>query len=57
MELSDEAAERMRRYLQTKPKDRHGPRSYRFEDLGLDRDEVRQSFAVYMKHFDVPEED
>lgn len=56
LSLSEEAASRMRAYLVAKPKDRHGPRSYRFEDLGLDRAETRRNFERYMKHFDIPEE-
>lgn len=57
MKLSDEAAERIRAYLDSKPKGRHGGRSYRFEDLGVDLQEMRQTLAPYMARFDVPEED
>jgi hypothetical protein len=56
IELTDEAAGRMRAYLDARPKDRHGAHSYRFEDLGLDRDEMRTRYAAYMDRFAVAEE-
>lgn len=55
--LGDEAAERMRAYLEAKPKGRHGGGSYRFEDTGLDLAETRARLSNYMQRFDVPEED
>ena len=56
LELTDDSAARMRRYLEAKPKDRHGPRAYGFAALGLDQAEMRDRFAAYMARFDVPEE-
>ena len=46
----------MRAYLEARPRDRHGARSYQFADLGLDRDEMRSKVKAYMERFDVPEE-
>jgi hypothetical protein len=57
LELSDDAADRMRAYLAAKPKGRHGGGAYRFEDTGLDLAGTRSQFAAYMDRFDVPEED
>jgi len=56
MTLTDEAAARMRHHLAARPKDRHGVREYRFEDLGVDEGEMRRKFAAYMDRFAVPEE-
>jgi hypothetical protein len=56
MELSDQAAGRMRAYLDAKPAGRHGGRNYQFEDMGLDRGEMRAKVSNYMEHFKVPEE-
>jgi hypothetical protein len=56
MELTDVTAARMAAYLEAKPKDRHGPRSYAFESLGADRLQLREQFAPYMARFGVPEE-
>ncbi len=56
MKLTEDTQARMRAYLEAKPKDRHGPRSYSFESLGVDRAEVREKFAPYMARFGVPEE-
>jgi hypothetical protein len=56
IDLTDEVADRMRTYLDAKPRARHGSHAYRFDDLGLDQDEMRTKFASYMKHFDIPEE-
>ncbi len=56
MELTDDVATRMRDYLDSRSKGRHGSRSYEFDDLGLDRDAMRQRFAPYMERFHVPEE-
>jgi hypothetical protein len=54
--LTGEAEQQMRAYLDAKPKDRHGVHNYSIEDFGLDRTELRQSFAPYMAHYDVAEE-
>ena len=57
LELTDDAAARMRAYLEAKPKGRHGGAGYRFEDTGLDLAETRSRLTAYMARFDVPEED
>lgn len=57
LELTDDAADRMRAYIAAKPKGRHGGGGYRFEDTGLDLAETRSKFAPYMERFGVPEED
>ncbi len=56
MPLTDEVADLMRQYLVSRPRGRHGARSYRFDDLGLDLDATRKLFARYAAHFDVPDE-
>ncbi len=56
VELTDDAAERMRTYIAAKPKGRHGGGAYRFEDTGLDLAATRSQFAAYMDRFDIPEE-
>ncbi len=56
LELTDDVATRMREYLDANPKDRHGGRTYQFDDLGLDLGAMRQKFASYAARFDVPEE-
>jgi hypothetical protein len=56
-ELSDEVADRMRRYLAARPRGRHGDRVYRFEHLGLDEAEMRAKFAAYMARYGVPQEE
>lgn len=57
MELTDAAADRMRARLAARPKGRHGDRRYRFEHLGLDEGDLREKFAAYMQHYDVPREE
>jgi hypothetical protein len=54
--LAPDAERRMGTYLEAKPKDRHGVHRYSFDDLGLDRAAVRQTFAAYMEHYGVEEE-
>ena len=56
MELTAETADRMRAHLESRPKGRHGDRRYRFEHLGFEEGELREKFAAYMEHFDVPRE-
>ena len=54
--LTADVAGRMRSYLDAKPRGRHGGPGYRFADMGLDEDEMRQKFANYMSSYDVPQE-
>jgi hypothetical protein len=56
LELTDETAGRMRAHLEARPKGRHGAREYRFEDLGVGEDDMREKFASYMDRFQVPRE-
>jgi hypothetical protein len=48
--------ERVRAYLDAKPRDRHGRHDYEFSDTGLDLDETRARFADYMTRYDILEE-
>jgi sulfotransferase family protein len=56
IELTDEAAKRMEAYLDARPRGRHGVHAYRFEDLGVDYQEMREKFSEYMNRYDIPEE-
>lgn len=57
MDFTDELAQRIRAYLDAKPRGRHGAHAYSVEHLGLDHAEMRSKFANYMTRFDIPEED
>src|SRR5262249_46995022 len=41
-------ADRIRAYLDEKPRDRHGRHDYAFSDTGLDVEETRARFGAYM---------
>jgi hypothetical protein len=43
-------------YLRNKPKDKHGAHTYSLEDVGLDPESVRHSFASYVAHYGIHEE-
>ncbi len=43
-------------YLRDKPKDKHGAHTYSLEDVGLDPESVRKSFANYVAHYGIAEE-
>ena len=51
--LSDEAAERMRRFLAANPKDKHGAHRYTLADAGLDAATERARYAPYVDRFGV----
>lgn len=55
-EFTPTHGERITEYLAAKPKDRHTPHRYSFEDLGLDRDAVRSLFAPHLERYGVREE-
>jgi sulfotransferase family protein len=55
-ELTGEAEQRMRGYLDARPRARHGRHEYTFADTGLDLSETRARFAAYQAHYDVPSE-
>lgn len=56
LQLDDEVADRMRAYIEQRPRGRHGGAGYRFEDCGVDESEFRARIAPYMEKFDVPKE-
>lgn len=43
-------------YLHNRPKDKHGAHAYSFDDLGLDKDAVREGFRAYIERFGIPNE-
>lgn len=49
--------QRIRAYLADKPRAKFGSHDYRYEDLGLDRDAVREQFRAYVEHYGVARED
>lgn len=57
MELTDDAEDHMRTYLDARPKDKHGVHRYAFDDLGLDRAHESARFGRYRAHFAVPAAD
>ena len=56
LELSTETASSMRRYLDAKPRGRHGDKTYRFSDLGVEETQMRQTVSRYVTRFDIPQE-
>ena len=46
----------MQSFLDDNPADKHGKHLYRFEDIGMDLQEVREIFRGYQSHFDIPSE-
>jgi hypothetical protein len=56
LEFTPAHSDRISAYLAAKPKDRHAPHRYSFEDLGLERDEMRALFAPHLERFGVPQE-
>jgi hypothetical protein len=54
--FTDEAQTRVRAYLDTKPKGKHGAHRYEFADTGLDVAEERARFADYYARFGIPTE-
>jgi hypothetical protein len=55
-ELPAATEQRMRDYLASRPKDKHGVHEYSFDDLRLDREAERTKFARYQARFSVPSE-
>ncbi len=56
MELSRDAAERVRAYLAAKPKAKHGAHRYAFEQLGREAATERERFRSYQERYGVPSE-
>ena len=52
--LDADGEQRVRAYLDDKPRDRHGRHDYDFADTGLDLEATRARFAAYMTRYDVP---
>jgi len=51
--LSEPAAGAMSSYASQRPNGGYGPRSYRFEDHGLDAGAEREKFNAYMRYFGI----
>jgi hypothetical protein len=52
--LSDEAQSRMRAYLATNPKDRHGAHRYSLAQFGLDPESERARYRDYWDRWSAP---
>jgi hypothetical protein len=55
-EVDVAARERVREHVPAHDASRSERFAYRFEDLGLDRDELRERFRFYRERFDLPDE-
>ena len=53
LSLSDEAAERMRRYLDENPQHKYGAHRYTIEQFGLNENTERERFSTYCEHFGI----
>jgi hypothetical protein len=56
LDLSDDAADRMREYLASKPKDKHGAHTYDAGGAAVDVTKERRRFAAYQRRYSVPSE-
>lgn len=56
-ELSPTAADAMQAFLDDNPADKHGRHLYQLADTGLDIGHLRELFANYETHFDIPREE
>jgi hypothetical protein len=56
LELTDDAAERMRRHLTENPDDKHGKHAHRFADTGLDEGQEREKVRRYQEYFSIESE-
>ena len=52
--LGDEAAARMRAFIEDNPKGKHGAHVYTPEQFGVDPAEVRREFRIYIDRFGLP---
>ena len=52
-EWSDDTRDRMHRYLQTRPRDKHGTHKYTLEEFGLSTEQHGPLFADYCKRFGI----
>jgi hypothetical protein len=56
LELAPETEERMRRFLDDNPQDKHGTHTYTFADTGLDAGAMRERARRYQEYFGVSSE-
>ena len=56
LSLSATAAGKMQGFLDNNPADKHGKHLYELADTGLDLDKLREMFAIYETHFNIPRE-
>ena len=56
LELSDSAAAAMQQFLDAHPADKYGRHLYSLVDTGMDESELRELFAAYESHFNIPRE-
>lgn len=54
--MSKEDSSAMRSFIAANPPGVHGTHDYTPEQYGIDPDEVREAFATYIDHFDLPPE-
>jgi hypothetical protein len=53
--LTDEVDARMRSFMSSNPRDKHGSHTYTPEDFGIDPARDREPFEEYIAHFDLEE--
>ena len=54
-ELSDEVDAKMRHFMASNPRDKHGSHTYTAEDFGIDPGRDREPFEAYIEHFGLEE--
>jgi hypothetical protein len=54
LEWTEEAETRMRAFLESNPRGKHGTHTYSLEDFGLRLGEIRERFGVYCEAYEVP---
>jgi hypothetical protein len=52
--MTDDHAQAVRRYLESKPRGKHGTHSYTAAEWGFDVDTIRRELAPYIERFEVP---
>ena len=56
MDFHAATREGMLDYLRAKPKGKHGKHQHSLEGTGLDREELRERFAFYIREYGIAEE-
>jgi hypothetical protein len=56
LEMSDEAATRMKAFIADNPKGKHGLHLYTPEEYGIDTEVVRRDFRAYIERYDLAPE-